>query len=103
MKRRNLPVTVLGITLFLAVSGFAQKADVPKRHDTVAIASEKVKELLLLMNTNKEGKVSRQDWMEFMEAEFDRLDKEKKGEIDPKELRRSNLSTPQVPSEVMGK
>ena len=36
--------------------------------------------------------VSRQEYMKFMEAEFDRLDKEKKGELDAKKLAQSNLS-----------
>jgi hypothetical protein len=30
--------------------------------------------------------------MKFMEAEFDRLDQEKKGELDARELAQSNLS-----------
>ena len=33
--------------------------------------------------------------MKFMEAEFDRLDKDKKGELDPKELRQSKLQVSQ--------
>lgn len=50
------------------------------------MASEKVKELLALMDTDKNGTISKQQWMKFMEAEFDRLDKNKKGEVDPKEV-----------------
>jgi Ca2+-binding EF-hand superfamily protein len=42
--------------------------------------------LLLLMDTDKSGKISKQEWMTFMEAEFDRLDKDKKGELDVREL-----------------
>jgi hypothetical protein len=30
--------------------------------------------------------------MKFMEAEFDRLDQDKKGELDPRDLQRSNPS-----------
>jgi hypothetical protein len=30
---------------------------------------------LLLMDTNENGKISKQEWTKFMEAEFDRLDK----------------------------
>jgi Ca2+-binding EF-hand superfamily protein len=45
--------------------------------------------LLLLMDTDKSGKISKQEWMKFMEAEFDRLDKDKKGQLDAKELEQS--------------
>jgi Ca2+-binding EF-hand superfamily protein len=50
-----------------------------------------VKELLLLMDTDKNGKISKQEWMAFMEAEFNQLDKEGKGELDPKQLSQSRL------------
>ena len=39
-----------------------------------------------------EGMVSRKEYMKFMEAEFDRLDKEKRGELDARKLAQSNLS-----------
>jgi hypothetical protein len=82
---------------------FAQKAAVPRQPDTVAIASDKVKELLVLMDTDKNGKISRQAWIKFMEAEFDRLDAQKKGEIDPKELLRSTGSAQHVRTADLGK
>jgi Ca2+-binding EF-hand superfamily protein len=47
--------------------------------------------LLLLIDTNKTGKITKQEWMKFMEEEFDRLDKNKSGEIDAKKLARSRL------------
>jgi hypothetical protein len=50
-----------------------------------------VKDLLLLMETDKNGKISKQEWMRFMEEEFDRLDKDKKGELDAQELRSDRL------------
>lgn len=70
----------------LASTSSAQKTSVPRQPDRIAIASEKVKELLAVMDTDKNGKISKQQWMKFMEAEFDKLDKDKKGEVDPKEL-----------------
>jgi len=53
----------------------AQKAATPKLKDKLALGEEEVKQLLLLMDTDKSGKISKQEWMKFMEAEFDRLDK----------------------------
>ena len=46
---------------------------------------------MLLIDTDKSGKISKQEWMKFMEAEFDRLDKDKKGQLDAKELEQSKL------------
>jgi hypothetical protein len=37
------------------------------------------------------GKISEREWMKFMEAEFDSLDKGKNGELDVKELTQSKL------------
>jgi Ca2+-binding EF-hand superfamily protein len=45
-----------------------------------------VKQLLLLMDRDQNGKVSRAEFMSFMNAEFDRLDVNKDGELDVNEL-----------------
>jgi hypothetical protein len=50
----------------------AQKAVVPKPQDKLALGEPEVMQLLLLMDTDKNGKISKQEWMRFMEAEFDR-------------------------------
>lgn len=55
------------------------------------LADSDVKRLLLLMDTDKNGRISKQEWMTFMEKEFDRLDTDKSGELDPKELSRSKV------------
>ncbi|MGC1687333.1 MAG: hypothetical protein WA734_17030 [Candidatus Acidiferrales bacterium] len=47
--------------------------------------------MLLLIDTGKTGKVSKQEWMSFMKAEFNRLDVKKDGELDIKELTQSQL------------
>jgi Ca2+-binding EF-hand superfamily protein len=82
--------------LFLAMvsistAAMKQKEITPRKVDSVALGENDVKQLLLLMDTNKNGKVSKQEFMQFMEAEFDRLDKDKSGELDPKELAQSRL------------
>jgi len=43
------------------------------------------------MDTNKSGKVSKEEWMKFMEAEFDRLDADHRGQLDVKELTPSRV------------
>ena len=42
--------------------------------------------MLLLMDTDKNGKISKQEFMSYMEKEFDQLDVSHDGELDPKEL-----------------
>jgi hypothetical protein len=42
-------------------------------------------------DADKDGKISKQEWMKFMEAEFDRLDKDKSGDLDAKDLTQSKL------------
>jgi CRISPR/Cas system-associated endonuclease Cas3-HD len=108
MKPRSLLTSVLVIAWMIAGGSllepsFAQKASVPKQPNTVAIASEKCKEVLALMDTDKNGKISKQEWMKFMEAEFDRLDTKKTGEIDRKELLQSIVIRGKVRTSDLGK
>jgi hypothetical protein len=67
------------------------KEAVPKPQDKLAIAKGEARQLLLIIDTDKKGKISKQEWMKFMEGEFDRLDKTKSGELDVKELMQSKL------------
>jgi hypothetical protein len=57
----------------------------------VAAGEREAKTLLLLMDTDKSGKVSKQEFMAFMEAEFERMDINKDGELDVKELTNSRV------------
>ena len=84
-------VAMLALTGGMLRTGVAQKASTPKPQDKVALGEDEVKQLLLLIDTEKKGKISKQEWMNFMEAEFDRLDKSKNGELDVKELTQSRL------------
>lgn len=103
-KARISPlVFLLAATLFaigsIAGVSFAQKDSAPKPQDKLALGEDQVTQLLLLMDTNKDGKITKQEWMKFMEAEFDRLDKPKTGVIDTKEIAQSRLRvSPRAPS-----
>jgi len=97
MTRRSLLATTLLLVCMcgggpLRETSFAQRASVPKQPDKAVIATENVKELLAVMDTDKNRKISKQEWMKFMEAEFDKLDAANKGEIDPRELLQSTVS-----------
>ena len=96
MSKPNLVlvIVVLGVlvaTLAMLGTLVAQKQAVPKPQDKLALGEPEVKQLLLLMDTDKNGKISKEEWMKFMEAEFDRLDKDKSGDLDAKDLRQSQL------------
>ena len=98
-QRRNLAlVTTVIAGLFVAgvlirPSVAAQDTDqsLARKEKNLAIGENEAKRLLLLMDKDQNGKVSKQEFMSFMEAEFERLDKNKDGELDVKELTQSKI------------
>ena len=80
-------VVASAFPLLLAGAALAQKASATKTPDIVAIGKPHVMQLMLLMETDKSGKVSKDQWIKFMEAEFDRLDKARTGELNIKDLK----------------
>jgi hypothetical protein len=54
----------------------ANKSKCAKPQNTLVLGEDAVKDLLLLMEPDKNGKISKQAWMRFMAEEFDRLDKD---------------------------
>jgi hypothetical protein len=79
----------IGVVFELGTA-FAQKSTPDaKKQNAVVLGEDEVKQLLALMDTDKNGKISKAEYMKFMEAEFDRLDKDKSGELDAKELTQS--------------
>jgi hypothetical protein len=100
MRRRNLFIAWLIVTT-LGV-GFAQRGDL-KHPDKNVMAMENVKQLLLVMDTGKSGKISKQQFMAFMEAEFDKIDVEKKGELDQAAIRESTEYVRQARSADLGR
>jgi uncharacterized membrane protein YdfJ with MMPL/SSD domain len=66
-------------------------AEETEKERKLAAATDAAKQLLLVMDTNKSGKVSKEEWMKFMEGEFDRLDTDHKGQLDVKELTQSRV------------
>jgi hypothetical protein len=57
----------------------------------VAAGEYEAKKLLVLMDADKSGTVSKKEFMDFMAAEFDRLDVNHDGALDVKELEQSQL------------
>ena len=68
-----------------------QKQPVQTAPNKDLLAKDQVEELLLMMDTNKNGRISKAEWMKFMADEFDRLDTDRSGELDVKEIAKSRL------------
>ena len=69
-----------------------KKFQFPKPQDNLALGEGEVKKLLLIMEADKKGKISKQEYMKFMEAEFERLDEDKNGELDVKKVTQSTVT-----------
>jgi EF hand len=97
-RLKNIAWVILLIVVLVEIGAVlrnsaAQKASTPKLQNRLELGEVQVKQLLLLMDTNGNGKVSKHEYMSFMEAEFDRLDKNKSGDLDITELKQSVLMT----------
>jgi hypothetical protein len=104
LLRRTFAVTVVGAAFTFSGTLLAQDtANVPKYPNPVALAESNAKAIVSLMDTDKNGKISKQEWMNFMSAEFDRMDVDKSGELDPHELLASRISLHHIPPSVQGK
>src|SRR5580693_6927301 len=90
MTRRSLLIALISAGGVLAVADVA-----PRPQDKLAQANENVKQLLLLLDADKNGRISKKEWMAFMEAEFNKLDKDGNGELDQKELMEARLAVRQ--------
>jgi EF hand domain-containing protein len=89
-------VTGLGATAFLLTGVCLTTAalgavETPAPKDKMALGEADVKRLILLMDNDKNGKISEAEFMRFMKAEFQRLDVDGSGELDVKELKKSQL------------
>jgi Ca2+-binding EF-hand superfamily protein len=90
-KKENVLFVIVVLMFALVAAAAGQRASTPKAQDKQARGEREVKQLLLLMDADKNGKISKKEYMDFMAAEFDRLDKDKSGESDPKELANSQF------------
>lgn len=92
MKIKHMLLALLAALLIVAG---AASQDTRPNSKAVAEGEVEAKRLLLLMDRDQNGKVSKAEFMAFMEAEFARLDVNKDGELDVKELTQARF-TPHV-------
>jgi len=84
-------IVLLVVTLFTIVRmlrpAFARdRAADPETQGRQLLTGDELKLLFVLMDTDKNGKISKQEWMTFMGTVFETLDQKKNGELDPNEL-----------------
>jgi hypothetical protein len=93
-KRTNLILALVAAVALIAVfatvrTAAARQSSVVNRQDSLTMGEDRVKQLLVLMDDNESGKVSKQQFMGFMDAEFARLDRNKTGVLDVTALTQS--------------
>jgi hypothetical protein len=96
LERRKIAFGIAGLfaggtVVSTAIAGQDANPKTPRKEKNVAAGEKEAKKLLLLMDKDQNGKVSKQEFMDFMAAEFDRLDKDKNGELDVQELTQSRV------------
>jgi hypothetical protein len=95
VDRRKIVFSIAGLFAAAAVptdlTGQIASGSAQGKTKNVSAGEKEAKKLLLLMDRDQNGKVSKQEFMSFMEAEFDRLDKDKNGELDVRELTQSRV------------
>jgi hypothetical protein len=84
-------MAVLGASVAVPGASADDQQSLPKRPGRITLGESDVEQLLLLMDTDKNGRISKAEWMNFMSAEFDRLDTDHSGELDKKEIAQSRL------------
>jgi Ca2+-binding EF-hand superfamily protein len=58
---------------------------------TAAVGQSDVRQLTRLMDRDKNGAVSKDEFLQYMSRTFDRLDVNKSGQLEPKELRQMTI------------
>ena len=86
MLRRYWLLT--GVLLIAGIGTAAHIEATPEaqRDKNLTRGEQEAKKLLRLMDKDLNGKVSKTEFMNFMSAEFDRMDKDRSGELDVREL-----------------
>jgi hypothetical protein len=92
---RKQRIGLIGLTLatLLAVGTtlWARGENMSQAPSPQALAQDQVKQLILLLDQGKNGTVSEDQLMNFVKAEYARLEHDRNGNVDVQELRRPGL------------
>ena len=94
MVRNRSTIFVVGVSLAVGVistSAIAQS----KNTKATATRDAQARQLLRAMDKDKDGTVSKQEYLDFMSGTYNRLDVKKNGQLKEEELRR--LTSPDWP------
>jgi hypothetical protein len=96
LKRMNAAVGIAALAATCAIPAIAAERDLvtPRPQDKATLRQEAVEQLLPLVANSKEGTICKQDWLKQMEAEFDRLDRDKNGVLNVKQISQGTLRRP---------
>jgi hypothetical protein len=87
-------ILALGTMVPMAVTAQSPSSTpAPAQEKKLKAGEKEAKKLLLLMDKDQNGMISKQEFMNFMEAEFDRLDADKSGQLDVSELTKAQIRT----------
>ncbi len=81
--------SIAGIAVFVAAAGISTSvvaADAAKSAAGSDGANRYTQALITKMDVNRDGKVTKAEFMKFVEAQFDFLDKDKSGQLDTSEI-----------------
>jgi Ca2+-binding EF-hand superfamily protein len=87
-------MTKVGKIALLATSLALASASTPAfafSERALSAGAREAKHLMRLMDKDQNGQVSKAEFMQFMEAEFDRLDRDRSGQLSAEELSRSPI------------
>jgi hypothetical protein len=84
-------IAKIALVTISLVAGAASTPAFAVSRRAVAQGEKETQQLLRLMDLDQNGRVSKQEFMQFMEAEFDRLDVDRSGELTVKELSKARF------------
>jgi Ca2+-binding EF-hand superfamily protein len=85
MKNKIKHLAAMATMIGAVISASATAADPVKGVGTPA-ANRYTQALVTRMDVNRDGKVTQEEFMKFMEAEFNALDKDKSGMLETSEI-----------------
>ena len=88
MLRKQMIVTCVALTF----SSFAASETLAARRHLLSAADAQVAQLVRLMDKNKNGQVSKAEFLQFASEEFTRIDADRSGGLNRKEFSRSHLA-----------